>query len=70
MGQSFQGTQDCRFKELSITREFYTYVCVCMYIQEEGTRAGQGVSVETFRLGFRNDRRAGLPGNNICTACT
>ena len=46
----------------------YASVYVC--IQDEGRRAGQGVSVETFRLGFRNDRRAGLPGNNICTACT
>lgn len=51
---------------------YNTRACMCVYVcvEEEGRRAGQGVSVETFRLGFRNDRRAGLSGNNICTACT
>lgn len=31
---------------------------------------GGGYAVKTFRLEFRNDRRASLSGNNICTACT
>lgn len=39
---------------------------------EGGREGGREVrsAVKTFRLEFRNDRRASLSGNNICTACT
>jgi len=69
-------------EELDVASYSSSYVCLCACEgarerkkggggeeREAREQAGRQVSVETFRPAFRNDRRAGLPGNNICTAC-